>query len=437
MTATLALAKQVQAEIQRLVAGEGLPAQFAPVIKIETLLELAPDAKAKLAAQTRDAAKTSAEAWAEEMSRLDKTVPGARAVEQPRKTAGGVPGVVDPTAISEAEQAIRKYIQAIDAKNAAVAAGDVAGDVLNAQLQLEAKFAELSKDKQNELTKALIAAIQKRHELAQAQAAQQGLQSMLTGLANEKQRLEELLGVRAKLNAEQRAAATVEQTVAMALAANIPITENMVKVYKDWVLQIEKLRDKATDQAQQQLRDVPQTFAEGWNQATEQFDTSAKRIGILGGQTADALLNSFNVQFFDPMTGKFLALEDIARQVLSNIINAITQIATQQIAMAIFGPIKFAKGGALDRGAVRYAQHGMVIDQPTVVGAAGGMPVVGGEAGTEVVMPVARTPSGDLGVKVTGGGGGQQIRHPATTRGRSRRPCGTASRACRTGSSGR
>ena len=67
--------------------------------------------------------------------------------------------------------------------------------------------------------------------------------------------------------------------------------------------------------------------------------------------------------------------------------------------------LTYAKGGVFDKGNVIPFARGGLVSKPTIFPMAGGAGVMG-EMGTEFVMPAARTSSGDLGVKVVGGGGG-------------------------------
>lgn len=67
----------------------------------------------------------------------------------------------------------------------------------------------------------------------------------------------------------------------------------------------------------------------------------------------------------------------------------------------------YAKGGAWSRG-VRFASMGTVLNGPTAFRAASGT-VIGGEAGPEALIPLARGPTGHLGVRSSGGGGGNVV----------------------------
>ena len=63
-----------------------------------------------------------------------------------------------------------------------------------------------------------------------------------------------------------------------------------------------------------------------------------------------------------------------------------------------------AKDGMAWSGGVRYLANGGILNQPTAFGTNSGI-AIGGEAGTEAVMPLTRGRDGKLGVSGTGGGG--------------------------------
>lgn len=66
------------------------------------------------------------------------------------------------------------------------------------------------------------------------------------------------------------------------------------------------------------------------------------------------------------------------------------------------------KGGVFDRGALQAFAQGGVVGQPTLFKFASGIGLMG-ENGGEAIMPLARLPGGDLGVKALGGAGGTTI----------------------------
>lgn len=69
---------------------------------------------------------------------------------------------------------------------------------------------------------------------------------------------------------------------------------------------------------------------------------------------------------------------------------------------SIFGG--FANGGVFNASGVTPFANGGIVNKPTIFPFANGVGLMG-EAGAEAIMPLKRTPSGDLGVQADGGGG--------------------------------
>jgi hypothetical protein len=65
--------------------------------------------------------------------------------------------------------------------------------------------------------------------------------------------------------------------------------------------------------------------------------------------------------------------------------------------------IWLGKGGVFNQGLVPFGSGGLVV-RPTIFPFAGGVGLMG-EKGAEAIMPLGRTPGGDLGVKALVGGG--------------------------------
>jgi lambda family phage tail tape measure protein len=139
-------------------------------------------------------------------------------------------------------------------------------------------------------------------------------------------------------------------------------------------------------------------------------------------QVEDTVVNSFEamndaiVEFC--MNGK-ASFTDMANSIIRDILRiAVRQSITGPLAGMAMGALGSLFGGGGQTG-VNIGQASMVegygmasggiINRPTFVGAANGMPVIGGEAGAEGVLPLTRLPGGDLGVKSSGGGGGATI----------------------------
>lgn len=107
-------------------------------------------------------------------------------------------------------------------------------------------------------------------------------------------------------------------------------------------------------------------------------------------------------------TGKF-AFKDMANSILQDLLRIqIRQAIVRPLAGAMggfdFGSLFSAKGNVFTNGQhQRFAQGGVV--NSTKRFAMGGGVGIMGEKGSEAIMPLTRTPSGDLGVKSVGGGG--------------------------------
>jgi hypothetical protein len=108
----------------------------------------------------------------------------------------------------------------------------------------------------------------------------------------------------------------------------------------------------------------------------------------------------------DAVTDWILGVKSFAeawKYAAASIVGDLVKIAVQQLivnnlvnAVGEYFPSKKAKGGAWYSGQeVVKAAKGTLINGPTILA---------GERGTEAIMPLGRTASGDLGVKVTGGG---------------------------------
>ena len=89
-------------------------------------------------------------------------------------------------------------------------------------------------------------------------------------------------------------------------------------------------------------------------------------------------------------------LEDIARIILRiKVVEPLVGIILEKL--------PFSKGGVIENGEVKPFARGGIVNKPTIFPMATGLGLMG-EAGPEAVMPLARTPSGDLGVKASAGG---------------------------------
>jgi lambda family phage tail tape measure protein len=175
----------------------------------------------------------------------------------------------------------------------------------------------------------------------------------------------------------------------------------------------------------------PEGFGVGFNLMANQFQTTGERMTALGQDVASAMGNAFQVQFFDPMEGRFRRLNEIVRDFAANFLQALSQIAASQLAMSLLKGLGGIFGGAksvssiginpLDtlwtpiaaQGAVISSGHeltqfarGGITSGPEIFPMANGGMGLRGEAGPEAIMRLKRGPDGNLGVSSYGGGGG-------------------------------
>jgi lambda family phage tail tape measure protein len=170
---------------------------------------------------------------------------------------------------------------------------------------------------------------------------------------------------------------------------------------------------------------------EDWKEKTEKaFDA----VTELSARTAERMQDNFSDLFFDAFTGKLKSLEDYATAIFQSIQRAAADIAGQMATQAIFGGKSVggagggggllsgllesvggwfsasAHGNVFGPSGIQAFARGGVVTRPTVFPFAGGWGLMG-EAGWEGILPLARTSSGDLGVKADGGGGGGDVYH--------------------------
>lgn len=142
------------------------------------------------------------------------------------------------------------------------------------------------------------------------------------------------------------------------------------------------------------------------------------------GQITDynKLAQQYTVGTFDKMTssltdfvmtgkasfGDFAAsiLKDLAAMIIKMTLFQTIKAATSGTSIGkLFG---FAQGGAFEGGVQAFAS-GTVVSSPSYFPMAGGKTGLMGEAGPEAIMPLTRTAGGELGVRMTGGGGGSNV----------------------------
>lgn len=250
------------------------------------------------------------------------------------------------------------------------------------------------------------------------------------------------------LNSEGEIAAQLKELELKYSQAQLTVTDQQKKDWRELLELRKKLNEAGKDEpprVEPQQRVVgndgaswaqPQGFGEGfasfagWDAASKQWESTSQQMAQVGNQTAGAMFNAFQVQFFDPATQRFRDLGDIARDFAQGFLLDIAEIGRRWAAiMAIKGLSnalglvgapsvigqgfshgytnpQAAKGMAFDSGGEihRFATGG-IVDTPTTFRFARGAGLMG-EAGPEAIMPLRRGPGGRLGVEASGGGGG-------------------------------
>lgn len=147
------------------------------------------------------------------------------------------------------------------------------------------------------------------------------------------------------------------------------------------------------------------------------FDLAASTEAIrrMEGETSSLSrsLGSGLRRAFDSAIFKGGKFSDVMRDLALSLSRSALNAALSPVQNAIGGGVAnlfsaFASGGAFTSGRVRAFAKGGVVNGPTTFPMRGGAGLMG-EAGPEAIMPLTRGPNGDLGVKMEGGGGGQQI----------------------------
>jgi lambda family phage tail tape measure protein len=122
--------------------------------------------------------------------------------------------------------------------------------------------------------------------------------------------------------------------------------------------------------------------------------------------------NAF-AEFFDATGDGFLKLESLATGVAGSIYRALSDALVAEAigsvgksggaGSGLLGWLFSAKGNVFSAGALVPFARGGVVHRPTVFPFASGIGLMG-EVGPEAIMPLTRTPGGDLGVRAQGGG---------------------------------
>lgn len=103
------------------------------------------------------------------------------------------------------------------------------------------------------------------------------------------------------------------------------------------------------------------------------------------------------------------AFADLAQYIISELLRILViKPLVDSLVTGITGILGLAQGGVFTPSGITPFAKGGVINSPTVFPFANGIGLMG-EAGPEAIMPLKRTPSGDLGVIAQGTGGGSPV----------------------------
>ncbi len=312
---------------------------------------------------------------------------------------------------AELELAIFQTINAIDDEKAA--RDRLAGTVEDALTKANRELAEKKKLSRNRI------------------AAQTVVNNLKAALDRETRAVE--MGADASV-----IAARVKLFENAARRASIPNLHEEVQAYKAELVALQNLNKEAEKRPAARIigtdgASAPRGFFEGYDQLAKSAEQAGDRMARMGDATSNALFNAFQVNFFDPMTGQFIALEELGKQVFSSLMNALSQYLAQEAALAIvkgvsgglsglfgggsvinrsevvgknvpLGAREVAKGAVFNQGReiVPFARGG-VVGGPTTFPIRGGRTGLMGEAGPEAIVPLHQGSRG-LGIDASGMG---------------------------------
>ncbi|MFA5573257.1 MAG: hypothetical protein WDA42_09125, partial [Candidatus Bathyarchaeia archaeon] len=195
---------------------------------------------------------------------------------------------------------------------------------------------------------------------------------------------------------------------------------------EEWRAHFSELQRIALDIAEQRLDPLVASLQQG-KITTDEFITSAEalkgqfndlplvvdKIDETVQQAAESTRNSIDLvrdlgMTFESAFEQAIFAGNSLRDVLQGLMEDIAKIilrrtVIQPLTAGILGAFGLASGGVLQSGRLTPFANGGIVASPTIFPMASGVGLMG-EAGPEAVMPLVRTPSGDLGVKSEGGG---------------------------------
>lgn len=172
---------------------------------------------------------------------------------------------------------------------------------------------------------------------------------------------------------------------------------------KELELEYQNLREEQLNSR----KDFLAGFQQYMQQTSKYMEDYASKSREVMENVEWSLQSAFS-DFFDYTSESFLKLKDLAKNILLGILQSISQVMTQMIAMqtmkaamSFFGG-GYANGGVFINGAeqpVRAFATGGVVTTPTMFSTSRG-PAIMGEAGPEAIMPLTRK-NGKLGVEAS------------------------------------
>ncbi len=208
----------------------------------------------------------------------------------------------------------------------------------------------------------------------------------------------------------------VDKEMESAAASRLDIANDLTSKIKKLTLSETNFKIWSLNQETEALRKKFQSDKEILDQITQFHNAALNKIKentekTFGGDMKNAVsgwANNFSSTLTDMVFGAELSFKSIARSFAKMITQMIIQKAVVGPLLGIFGLTPAASGGTFSGLGVIKNQ---VINKPTVVPFAAGGVLIGEGGSSEAVMPLTRTRSGDLGVKTTGGGGGNNIQY--------------------------
>lgn len=177
------------------------------------------------------------------------------------------------------------------------------------------------------------------------------------------------------------------------------------------------------------IQQTQRSFEFGWDQAIQNAQENSQNFAQIAtdlySTISDGAADTFS-KFATEWDGTLKGALNIFGGFVDSVIQQLTKIALNQVfssllggatggaagaagggLQGIFDTIFSAKGNVFNNGNVVPFAKGGIINGPTITPMRGNKFSLTGEAGPEAVLPVARTKSGDLGVKVSGGNNAQ------------------------------